>query len=228
MSAHRRLGLAEALDAGEPHVLPPHPAPSALGAWALPILYSPRRHGSYNAMDAQTKALLSSSMADIVLEALKDDLCEDGSPSSALLGIGPWSSLLAKAPSLCAPMSLRAKVIELGDALHIQPAEIAVSVSQHKQDGAQWMRIAIRPQATGLCFDGLDWPAGSEGLDAEFGRLLDTLTSCGIEWCHQVEGVFDAMDCPHCHKPIYPAPENPEWAQSALDAGVPPDGSHSH
>lgn len=228
MSAHRRLGLAEALDAGEPHILPAHPAPPVLGAWALPILYRPSRHGSHKSMDDRSKSLLAASMADIVSSALSSDLADDGSPSSVLLGIGPWSAILSRAPSLCAPITLRAKIIELSSVLRISPEQIAVSVSQHRQDGANWMRIAIRPQASGLCLDGLDWPAGPEGLDAEFGRLLNTLSSSGIEWCYQVEGIFDAMACPHCDKPVYPAPENKDWAQSAIDAGTPPDGSHAH
>jgi hypothetical protein len=223
MSHQDKLALAESLGRGQPHQLPRRQAPTRLGAWALPVLYSPSRHGAHDLLDAKERGLLALSMAEALRKAL------DGQGrGDALLGFGPWSSILNSAPSICAPARLRAKIAELTQTLMIEPSELAVSVSFHESEDAQWMRVALRPNATGFCLDGLDWPAGPGELDAEFDRLLDALENSGVEWCHQVEGTFDQLACPTCGEPVYPAPAHEPWREAALAAGAPPDGSHAH
>ena len=221
MSHQAKRGLAEALEAGLPHPLPKRPLPTALGAWALPLLYTPSRHGPHDELPPKEAGLLAASLAEALDKAARAE-------GAILLGLGPWSSILERAPSLCAPLRLRAKIEQLASSIMIAPAELAVSVSFHEEDSSQWMRVALRPNATGFCLDGLDWPAGPDGLEAAFDSLLDALQDCGVEWCYQVEGTFGALVCETCGEPIYPAPAQPEWTQAALDAGAPPDGSHAH
>lgn len=229
MSPHQKLDLATALSSGCEFAARndrSEPAP-ALGAWAMPILYTPTRFGDYEAMPNIERGLLAASCADLISAAL--DSGRTGKPATeTLLGFGPFSSILSQAPMLCAPLTLRAKADRLCKALSLDPDELACSVSFHATDDREWLRVGLRPAETGFCLDGFDWPAEQGGLDAQFGRLLQTLEDNGIEWCHQVEGRYDALLCPECGEPIYPNPAHEPWTRFCLEAGAPPDGSHRH
>lgn len=229
MGHRKRAALASALRDGDSFALPAWSPAPALGAWALPLLYTPSRFGPYHAMDAQRKALLSQSCADLIHAALRgENQNAEAQPQAVLLGLGPFCSILESAPSLCAPLSLRGKLHGLCQALMIAPSHVACSVSFHQDGTREFMRVGLRPNDTGFCLAGFDWSAHPHGLDHEFGRLLDALESCGIEWCYQVEGRYDSMLCPHCLEPIYPSPSHPAWSRMAIEAGAPPDGSHLH
>lgn len=227
---HRgRLALAKNIEAGLPLGLCARLDDPALGAWALPILYTPARHGDYSAMDERTRALLSSSLAEAVHARL--GLSAEGGadgPRDLMLGFGPFSSMLELAPSLCAPLSLRSKIHRLRSSLIATPQGLACSVSFHRDSDMEWMRVALRPAETGFCLAGLDWPCGPGGHEEAFDRLLDTLSACEVEWCHQVVGIFDSQICLDCGEPVYPTPRHDPWRACFLEAGAPPDGSHPH
>lgn len=225
----RRLALARSMELGASLGLPARLDDPALGAWALPILYTPLRHGDYRAMDERSRALLCSSLAEAVRGSL--DLSAEGGlhgPRDLLLGLGPMSSILEAAPSLCAPLSLRCKIQQLRDSRIATPQGLACSVSFHRASDVEWMRVALRPTETGFCLAGIDWPCGRGGHEEAFNRLLDTLSACDVEWCHQVDGLFDAQACPSCGEPVYPTPSHAPWRSAFLEAGAPPDGSHRH
>jgi hypothetical protein len=227
LGSQRRLALAQSMESGPCLGLPQRADRPALGAWAMPILYTPERHGPYSSMDDRSRALLSASLAEAIQARLA--LNEGaGAPRDVLLGFGPMSSILEMAPLLCAPMSLRAKIHQLCSTLMLSAPDLACSVSFHRDSEREWLRVALRPVLTGFCLSGLDWPCGPGGHEEAFDHLLDTLSACNIEWCHQVESVFDAQICPSCGEPIYPTPTHAPWREAFLEAGAPPDGSHRH
>jgi hypothetical protein len=229
MSPHKKLELAAQLEEGRASSAPrlERGELPALGAWGMPVLYTPSRFGDYGSMPNKERGLLAASCSDLISAAL--DSGQSSEPATeTLLGFGPFASILAQAPMLCAPLTLRAKAQRLCSALRLAPEDLACSVSFHACDDREWLRIGLRPAETGFCLDGFDWPAEHGGLDAQFGRLLQALEDNGVEWCHQVEGRFDALLCPDCGEPIYPNPAHEPWTRFCLEAGAPPDGSHKH
>ena len=199
----------------------------ALSAWALPILYKTTKYGAYEDLDNISRGLLTQSLADAISNAYGKKENEK-EITDVLMGLGSFRDLMNQAQSLCAPINLRAKVNNLCESVRIKPEDLAVSVSFHEGEMGFFMRIGIRPNDTGFCLSGLDWPTLDFMDDQEFDRLLTTLTNIGIEWCYQVEGEYDDLLCPKCLEPIYPNPVHKDWKKAALDAGAPPDGSHTH
>lgn len=226
LSTHKRRDLARSLASGTCLGLPPRAELQALAVWAMPLLYTPKNFGPYDSMDDSDRALLARSLADLLTEAFDQEA--NDAPRDILLGLGPMDSILRESPCLAAPLSFRVRLDRLASSLILHPSDIACSVSFHKEDDREWLRVALRPSATGFCLSGMDWPAMPGQSKEAFDRLLDTLGSCGVDSCHQVEGSFNASLCPQCGEPVYPMPRHEPWRLASMEAGVPLDGSHLH
>lgn len=203
----------------------PRPAHGGVQIRVLIASLPGARRAAWDDLDSERQSLALASLMDEAARGFPQG-------SVAALAAAPLGAALRQADAVGCPVALRVMVESACARAFCKPADLAAACSLHDQGDAArapFWRLSIRVKDTGFMLCAMDWPlSGMSAENAFYEGVILELASLGVDECYHIEGAYDALLCPVCREPLYPAPDIPAWREAAQEAGLNPSGAHEH